>query len=53
MPRNIYIAAGLRTPFARAGGPLAAIDAVTLSAGVIKANLEQLSGKAPNLLIWG
>jgi acetyl-CoA C-acetyltransferase len=47
---DIWFAAGLRTPFAKAGGPLARMDALDLSVPVVKAML----GKArPDLMNWG
>jgi len=46
----VFIAAGLRTPFGRGGGALAAYDAVSLSVPVVKAMAAQA---APDLLIWG
>jgi acetyl-CoA C-acetyltransferase len=47
---DIWFAAGVRTPFAKAGGPLARMDALDLSVPVVKAML----GKArPDLMNWG
>ena len=37
----VFIAAGLRTPFGRGGGALAAYDAVSLSVPVVKAMAAQ------------
>ena len=46
----VFIAAGLRTPFGRGGGALAAYDAVSLSVPVVQA----MAAKAePDLLVWG
>lgn len=46
----VFIAAGLRTPFGRGGGALAAYDAVSLSVPVVKAMAAQAE---PDLLVWG
>jgi acetyl-CoA C-acetyltransferase len=47
---DIWLAAGVRTPFAKAGGALARKDALDLSVPVVKAML----GKArPDLINWG
>jgi acetyl-CoA C-acetyltransferase len=48
---DLWIACGLRTPFAKAGGPLAADDALDLSVPVIKAML--IDGVRPDLAVWG
>jgi acetyl-CoA C-acetyltransferase len=49
--RAIWLAAGKRTPFAKAGGPLAALDALQLSVPVVKTMLAE-AGR-PDLAIWG
>ena len=46
----VFVAAGLRTPFGRGGGALAAYDAVSLSVPVVKAMAAQAQ---PDLLVWG
>ncbi|MBX9664592.1 acetyl-CoA C-acyltransferase [Novosphingobium sp.] len=46
----VYVAAGLRTPFGRGGGALAAYDAITLSVPVVQAMAEHAE---PDLLVWG
>ena len=51
--QQIYIAAGLRTPFARGGGPLSAYDAIGLSSPVVQAMADQLSDRRPDLFLWG
>lgn len=51
--KDIYIAAGLRTPFGRGGGALANYDAVGLSVPVAKAMSERLKDKRPDLVLWG
>jgi acetyl-CoA C-acetyltransferase len=48
---DIWLASGVRTPFARAGGVLAKRDALQLSVPVVKAMLEQ--GARPDLAVWG
>ena len=46
----VFIAPGLRTPFGRGGGALAAYDAISLSVPVMQAMAAQA---VPDLLIWG
>jgi acetyl-CoA C-acetyltransferase len=48
---DIWLAAGVRTPFARAGGALAKRDALDLSVPVVKAMLAK--GGRPDLMAWG
>ena len=49
-PHPVFVAAGLRTPFARGGGALAHYDAIGLSVPVVQA----MSGRAePDLVVWG
>ena len=48
---EIWLAAGKRTPFAKAGGVLAGKDALELSAPVVKAMLAD--GGRPDLAVWG
>lgn len=48
---EVWLAAGLRTPFARVNGALAKYDALGLSTPVVKAMLAQ--GAPPDLLVWG
>ena len=48
---DIWFAAGVRTPFAKAGGPLARKDALDLSIPVVKAMLAK--GGRPDLMNWG
>lgn len=48
---GIWLAAGKRTPFARAGGVLAGKDALQLSVPVIQAMLAE--GVKPDLAVWG
>jgi acetyl-CoA C-acetyltransferase len=51
-PRAIWLAAGLRTPFARVDGPLAGRDALALSVPVVQAMARQASGPI-DLGVWG
>ena len=46
----VFVAAGLRTPFGRGGGALAARDAVSLSVPVVQAMAAHAE---PDLLVWG
>jgi acetyl-CoA C-acetyltransferase len=50
--RAIWLASGLRTPFARVDGPLAGRDALTLSVPVVQAMARQASGPI-DLGVWG
>src|SRR5256885_1913609 len=49
----IWLAAGLRTPFARVDGPLAQLDAVELSLPVVRAMTGSQSAAKPDLVVWG
>lgn len=48
----VWLAAGLRTPFARVDGPLASRDAFDLSVPVVQAMAKQASGPI-DLTVWG
>jgi acetyl-CoA C-acetyltransferase len=48
----VWLAAGLRTPFARVDGPLSGRDSLTLSVPVVQAMAKQVSGPI-DLGIWG
>jgi acetyl-CoA C-acetyltransferase len=50
---ELWLAAGLRTPFAKVDGALAPYDAIALSVPVVQAMLDQLDGAAPDFAIWG
>ena len=53
MPTSpIWLATGLRTPFARVDGPLAGRDALTLAVPVVQAMARQATGPI-DLGIWG
>ena len=47
---DVWLAAGVRTPFAKAGGVLAGKDALDLSVPVVKAMLAKAR---PDLMTWG
>jgi acetyl-CoA C-acetyltransferase len=52
--QDIFIAPGLRTPFSRIDGALAAHDAIELSVPVVQAMSARLSaGTLPDFVIWG
>jgi acetyl-CoA acetyltransferase len=48
----IWLAAGLRTAFARVDGPLAGRDALALSVPVVQAMARQATGSV-DLAVWG
>lgn len=48
----VWLAAGLRTPFARVDGPLAGLDSLGLSVPVVRAMAGQASGPI-DLAVWG
>lgn len=51
---SLWLAAGLRTPFAKVDGPLAKRDAISLSVPVVQAMCAQLNGAdRPDLVVWG
>ena len=50
---GLWIASGLRTPFAKVDGPLAAYDAIALSVPTAQAMVEALDGGKPDLAVWG
>lgn len=49
---DVWLAAGVRTPFAKVDGALAAYDAIQLSVPVAQAMAARASGK-PDLAVWG
>jgi len=51
--KDIYLAAGLRTPFSRAGSALATYDALTLSVPVVQAMVKQLAKQRSDLVLLG
>src|SRR5256886_6280992 len=48
-----WLAAGLRTPFARVDGPLARLDAVELSLPVVRAMTGSQPAAKPDFVVWG
>ena len=50
---DIWLAAGVRTPFAKVDGPLSGLDAIGLSVPVVRAMIEELHGAAPDFAVWG
>ncbi len=50
---EIWLASGVRTPFAKVDGPLSGEDAIALSVPVAKHMIGQLKGDKPDLLCGG
>src|ERR1700761_1809791 len=50
---NIWLAAGVRTPFAKVDGPLSGVDAIALSVPVVKHMVGLLAGGKPDFAVWG
>src|ERR1700686_2188104 len=50
---DIWLAAGVRTPFAKVDGPLSGFDAITLSVPVVKHMVGLLQGGKPDFAVWG
>jgi acetyl-CoA C-acetyltransferase len=50
---EIWLAAGVRTPFAKVDGALGQFDAIALSVPVVRHMLGQLGSAAPDFAIWG
>jgi acetyl-CoA C-acetyltransferase len=50
---NIWLAAGVRTPFAKIDGPLSGVDAIALSVPVVKHMVGLLAGGKPDFAVWG
>jgi acetyl-CoA C-acetyltransferase len=50
---DVWLAAGWRTPFAKVDGPLAGLDAISLSVPVVKRMIAQLGGALPDFAVWG
>jgi acetyl-CoA C-acetyltransferase len=48
-----WLAAGVRTPFAKVDGALAKHDAIALSVPVVQAMLKQLGAAQPDFAVWG
>jgi acetyl-CoA C-acetyltransferase len=52
-PVDVWLAAGVRTPFAKVDGALAAFDAIELSVPVARHMVDQLKGGTPDFAVWG
>lgn len=50
---DIWLAAGVRTPFAKVDGPLQALDALELSVPVARHMVDLLAGGRPDFAVWG
>jgi acetyl-CoA C-acetyltransferase len=50
---NIWLAAGVRTPFSRVDGALAKLDAIALSVPVVRRMIDTLNGAHPDFVVWG
>ncbi len=50
---DAWLAAGVRTPFAKVDGALSEFDAIGLSVPVVRAMIDQLGGANPDFAIWG
>src|SRR5258708_22293404 len=55
MPRpvDIWLAAGVRTPFAKVDGPLGGLDALQLSVPVVRHMVGLLNGGKVDFAVWG
>jgi acetyl-CoA C-acetyltransferase len=51
-PNDVWIASGVRTPFAKVDGALQALDAIELSVPVARHMADLLKGK-PDFAVWG
>jgi acetyl-CoA C-acetyltransferase len=50
---DVWFAAGVRTPFAKVDGPLAALDAIALSVPVVQRMIGTLRDGLPDFAAWG
>jgi acetyl-CoA C-acetyltransferase len=50
---EVWLAAGVRTPFTKVDGALSKLDAIALSIPVAQAMAAQLRGAAPDFAVWG
>lgn len=50
---EVWLAAGVRTPFAKVDGPLAKLDALALSVPVAQHMVDSLKGGLPDFAVWG
>ena len=52
-PLDVWLAAGVRTPFAKVDGALASYDAIELSVPVARHMVDLLKGGKPDFAVWG
>ena len=52
-PVDIWLAAGVRTPFAKVDGALGSYDAIELSVPVVRHMVGLLDGGRPDFAVWG
>ena len=52
-PNDVWLAAGVRTPFAKVDGPLQGLDALQLSVPVARHMVGLLGGGRPDFAVWG
>lgn len=52
-PVDLWLAAGVRTPFAKVDGALGAYDAIELSVPVVRHMVGLLDGSRPDFAVWG
>ena len=52
-PVPIYLAAGVRTPFLKAGGAFSHLDAIGLSVPVAQAMMARTPDLRPDMFVWG
>ena len=50
---EVWLAAGVRTPFAKVDGALSGQDAIGLSVPVVRHMIKQLDGALPDFAVWG
>src|SRR5271167_2057308 len=50
---SVWLAAGVRTPFAKVDGALRRLSAIELSLPVVRHMVEQLGGASPDFAVWG
>lgn len=50
---DIWLAAGVRTPFSKVDGTLSTVDAIALSVPVVKHMIAELKGGKPDFAVWG
>ena len=51
--REVWLATGVRTPFAKVDGALASHDAIELSVPVVRHMIDTLGGVLPDFVVWG